>query len=213
MAGAAALVAALARSRRSRLGLRGAAARRPRRTPGTCHPWRASATTRIQHLLTVCAGVPGHQGDRHRSRVSADHPWGLPRWHLPGLGRSALPKPPPGMMGVSRNLSRAPTASLRDRLRRHLTEPARLLADARVREKVHNRDMTQQRRRANRHGLAGAARWVRSHLLGWWPRRPPMVGVREPRRPKPTLPAAAVALKEPRAMRWIKLGNRHTGEA
>jgi hypothetical protein len=125
LAGAAALVAALARSRRSRLGLRGAAARRPRRTPGTCHPWRASATTCIQHLLTVCAGVPGHQGDRHRSRVSADHPWGLPRWHLPGLGRSALPKPPPGMMGVSRDLSRAPMASLRDRLRRHLTEPAR----------------------------------------------------------------------------------------
>jgi hypothetical protein len=124
-AGAAALVAALARSRRSRLGLRGAAARRPSRTPGTCHPWRASATTRIQHLLPVCAGVPGHQGDRHRSRVSADHPRGLPRWHLPGSGRSALPKPPPGMMGVSRNLSRAPTASLLDRLRRHLTEPAR----------------------------------------------------------------------------------------
>jgi hypothetical protein len=131
-------------------------------------------------------------------------------WHLRGPRRSALPRPSAARVGVSRNLSRAPTASLRDRLRRHLTEPARLLADARAREKVHNRDMTQQRRRVNRHGLAGAAHWVRSHLLGWWPRRPPMVGVREPRRPKPTLPAAVVALKEPRAMRWIKLGNRHT---
>jgi len=44
-------------------------------------------------------------------------------WHLRGLGRSALPKPPPGTMGVSRNLSRAlrvpsgwPTATL-DRTR------------------------------------------------------------------------------------------------
>jgi hypothetical protein len=71
--------------------------------------------------------------------------------------------------------------------------------------------MTQERRHVNGHGLTAAVRWVRSHLL-WWRRRPPMVGVREPRRPKPTLPAAAVALKEPRTMRWIKLGNRHSGE-
>ena len=37
-----------------------------------------------------------------------------------------------------------------------------------------------------------------------------MAGIREPRRPKPTLPAAAVALAEPRTSRkhWIKLGNR-----
>jgi hypothetical protein len=43
-----------------------------------------------------------------------------------------------------------------------------------------------------------------------WRRRPPMAGIREPRRPKPTLPAAAVALAEPRTSRkhWIKLGNR-----
>jgi hypothetical protein len=41
-------------------------------------------------------------------------------------------------------------------------------------------------------------------------RRPPMAGVREPRRPRPTLPAGAVALEEPRTglKRWIKLGNR-----
>jgi hypothetical protein len=39
-----------------------------------------------------------------------------------------------------------------------------------------------------------------------------MVGVREPRRPKPTLPAAAVALKEPRPGRWIKLGDTRKGE-
>jgi hypothetical protein len=41
-------------------------------------------------------------------------------------------------------------------------------------------------------------------------RRPPEpAGVREPRRPHPGLPAAAVALAEPRAdqRRWIKLIN------
>jgi hypothetical protein len=81
------------------------------------------------------------------------------------------------------------------------------------RQQVHNRDMTQERRHADGHGLATAVHWVRSHLPRWR-RRPPTVGVREPRRPKPTLPAAAVALKEPRAglMHRIKLGNRHTGE-
>jgi hypothetical protein len=78
------------------------------------------------------------------------------------------------------------------------------------RQQAHNRDMTRERRHVNGHSLATALHWVRSHLPRWR-RRPPLVGVREPRRPKPTLPAAAVALKEPRAMRWIKLGNRHTG--
>lgn len=41
-------------------------------------------------------------------------------------------------------------------------------------------------------------------------RRPPPVGVREPRRPKPTLPAGGVALAEPRTglKRRIRLGNR-----
>ncbi|HEX4256510.1 MAG TPA: hypothetical protein VH089_15550 [Streptosporangiaceae bacterium] len=41
-------------------------------------------------------------------------------------------------------------------------------------------------------------------------RRPPAAGVREPRRPRPTLPAAAVALDEPRATlkRRIRLTRR-----
>jgi hypothetical protein len=41
-------------------------------------------------------------------------------------------------------------------------------------------------------------------------RRPPPAGVREPRRPRPTLPAAAVALAEPRTARQrrIKLTRR-----
>jgi hypothetical protein len=81
------------------------------------------------------------------------------------------------------------------------------------RQQVHNRDMTQEHRHANGPGLVAVLHWVRSHLPRWR-RRPPTVGVREPRRPKPILPAAAVALKEPRTglMHWIKLGNRHTGE-
>lgn len=42
-------------------------------------------------------------------------------------------------------------------------------------------------------------------------RRPPLAGVREPLRPKPTLPAAAVALDEPRIAlkRRIRLNKRH----
>jgi hypothetical protein len=34
---------------------------------------------------------------------------------------------------------------------------------------------------------------------------PPPAGVREPRRPRPTLPAAAVALAEPKTRRWFRL--------
>jgi hypothetical protein len=52
------------------------------------------------------------------------------------------------------------------------------------------------------------AQWITRHL----PRRgsrPPLAGVREPRRPKPTLPGASVALAEPRVVRRIKL-KRHT---
>jgi hypothetical protein len=48
--------------------------------------------------------------------------------------------------------------------------------------------------------------------IRWWRRRPrrPDAGVREPRRPKPTLPTAAVALAEPRTelRRWLKLRRR-----
>jgi hypothetical protein len=50
--------------------------------------------------------------------------------------------------------------------------------------------------------LTAPARWINDRLgrLGrWrWRPRPDLAGVREPRRPRPTLPAAAVALAEPR---------------
>lgn len=53
-------------------------------------------------------------------------------------------------------------------------------------------------------------------LLRRRPSRPPEAGVREPRRPRPTMPAAAIALAEPRteARRWIRLRNlRDTDQA
>jgi hypothetical protein len=61
--------------------------------------------------------------------------------------------------------------------------------------------------------VSAALRWAREH-----PRRPkrqpPDAGVREPRRPRPTLPAAAVALEEPRTQvrRWIKLVTRRDAD-
>lgn len=64
--------------------------------------------------------------------------------------------------------------------------------------------------------LTAALQWVRDLLRGRRPSRPPEVGVREPRRPKPTLPAAAIALAEPRTevRRVIRLRNlRDTDEA
>jgi hypothetical protein len=46
------------------------------------------------------------------------------------------------------------------------------------------------------------------------PSRPPLAGVREPLRPRPTLPAAAVALAEPRTTvkRRIRLNKRHPND-
>jgi hypothetical protein len=58
--------------------------------------------------------------------------------------------------------------------------------------------------------LSAASRWARNYSRRWKrEQRPPAVGVREPRRPKPTLPAAAIALAEPRTpiRRRIKLIN------
>jgi hypothetical protein len=64
--------------------------------------------------------------------------------------------------------------------------------------------------------LTAALQWVRDLLSRRRPSHPPEAGVREPRRPRPTMPAAAIALAEPRTevRRWIKLRNlRHTDEA
>jgi hypothetical protein len=48
-----------------------------------------------------------------------------------------------------------------------------------------------------------------------WRGHPPQeAGVREPRRPRPTLPSAAVALAEPRSglLRWFKLTGGHDAD-
>jgi hypothetical protein len=57
--------------------------------------------------------------------------------------------------------------------------------------------MEQERRNAALALLIAALRWMSRYPRGRRS-RPPAVGVREPRRPKPTLPAAAIALDEPR---------------
>jgi hypothetical protein len=59
--------------------------------------------------------------------------------------------------------------------------------------------------------LTAPLRWINDRLMRWHPHppgpiarwwrgrhRPGLAGVREPRRPRPTLPSAAVALAEPR---------------
>jgi hypothetical protein len=55
-----------------------------------------------------------------------------------------------------------------------------------------------------RTALAGLARAVTDRFMRWRGHPPQEAGVREPRRPKPTLPAASVALAEPRTQvrRW-----------
>jgi hypothetical protein len=61
--------------------------------------------------------------------------------------------------------------------------------------------------------LTAPLRWARLLLARddpkGWRRRPPGVGVREPRRPKPTLPAAAIALADPRADRCMRIRLRN----
>ena len=65
----------------------------------TCHPWRASATTRHPAAAARRAGALGHQGDEHRSKATTGQRWGFKDRHLWGLGRSAFPKPHHGIDG------------------------------------------------------------------------------------------------------------------
>jgi hypothetical protein len=59
-----------------------------------------------------------------------------------------------------------------------------------------------------RQALARITRAAVDRVMRWRGHPPELAGVREPRRPKPTLPAAAVALAEPRTrlrrLRWTK---------
>jgi hypothetical protein len=62
--------------------------------------------------------------------------------------------------------------------------------------------------------LAGLRRAVTDRVKRWRGHPPERAGVREPRRPKPTLPSAAVALAEPRTglRRWLKLTGGHDAD-
>ena len=55
------------------------------------------------------------------------------------------------------------------------------------------------------------ARSVIDRVQRWRGHPPDEEGVREPRRPRPAAPGAAVALAEPRTglYRWIRLSGRH----
>lgn len=59
-----------------------------------------------------------------------------------------------------------------------------------------------------RQALAHMTRAVVDRVMRWRGHPPELAGVREPRRPRPTLPAAAVALAEPRTrprlLRWLR---------
>jgi hypothetical protein len=61
--------------------------------------------------------------------------------------------------------------------------------------------------------LTGPAQWI-VYRVRRWHKPPPTSGVREPRRPKPSLPSLAVALDEPRSglQRWIKLTARREND-
>jgi len=55
-----------------------------------------------------------------------------------------------------------------------------------------------------RRALARGRRAAVDRIMRWRGHPPELAGVREPRRPRPTLPAAAIALAEPRAG-WRRL--------
>jgi hypothetical protein len=62
--------------------------------------------------------------------------------------------------------------------------------------------------------LSSAARSLAGRVARWRRHPPDDSGVREPRRPRPTLPGSAVALAEPRTRRRIRLrvfGRRDDG--
>jgi hypothetical protein len=73
--------------------------------------------------------------------------------------------------------------------------------------------MTREQQNPASRLLAAALNWIRD-LFGRRRGQPPPAGVREPLRPRPNLPAAAVALEEPRTVRTrrIRLTRRHPSD-
>jgi hypothetical protein len=74
---------------------------------------------------------------------------------------------------------------------------------------VHTDSMRREHRHSAWTALTASIRWIAGQVKRWR-QRPPEAGVREPRRPKPTPPAGAIALAEPKVglRRWIKLTSR-----
>jgi hypothetical protein len=67
--------------------------------------------------------------------------------------------------------------------------------------------MAHGRRNSVRDALTAMVRSVTDRVKRWRGHPPEEAGVREPRRPRPNLPAASVALAEPRIAlyrRWLK---------
>ncbi len=117
-------------SPRERLGLarrlpRGGAparaARRQVRAPGQARTGNPPQRPRELASARTASGHE-HQGDDAKPRLP---PKSQDLGTCAVRGEVRSPNHQRGMAGVSRNLSRAPTASLRDRPRRHLTEPVR----------------------------------------------------------------------------------------
>jgi hypothetical protein len=77
-----------------------------------------------------------------------------------------------------------------------------------VARRMHNDGMRLEDRGSASSALASLARAAIDRVKRWRGRPPEDAGVREPRRPRPTLPVAAVALAEPRVGRWFKLTGR-----
>jgi len=63
--------------------------------------------------------------------------------------------------------------------------------------------------------LSALRRSLIDRVQRWRGHPPQEAGVREPRRPRPTLPSAAIALAEPRAglRRWFKLTGGHDADS
>jgi hypothetical protein len=83
------------------------AARRQVRAPGQVRTENPPRRTRELTSARTASGHE-HQGDHTKPQLD---PAKLKSRHLRGSGRRPLPEPPPGIVDVSRNLSRAPTAS------------------------------------------------------------------------------------------------------
>jgi hypothetical protein len=120
-------------------------ARRQVRAPGQVRTGNPPQRTRELASARMASGHE-HQGDEPKPRLD---PTEFKSRHLRGSGRRTLPEPPPGIVDVSRNPSRAlrvAARSLRDGLRPPLTEPVRRACSLRAATNGPHRSRTELRR-------------------------------------------------------------------